>query len=201
MPTGYTVGILEGTTKDFKEFAKQCSRAFIVHMRDEPTNSEYKKREAGNYHTEQITEAENKLKMTESLSDEKLVAKERANLIDQKNCHLGARKKEEANRIKMDVFLADAKAYKPPTNRHENIAEFMIDQLEKTIDLDCKGTYHADELKSIDIKLKNINAKDIRIKIEDESSESIKYHTKEHNEEVIRCTEHNKWYSDFIESI
>lgn len=45
MPTGYTAGIIDGKIKDFKEFAKLCSRAFIVHLRDEPINSEYKKRE------------------------------------------------------------------------------------------------------------------------------------------------------------
>ena len=35
MPTGYTAGIIDGTTKDFKEYAKHCERAFMIHLREE----------------------------------------------------------------------------------------------------------------------------------------------------------------------
>jgi len=46
MPTGYTQGILDGTTKDFKEFAKHCMKAFgaCVHMRDDDMKKEYEER-------------------------------------------------------------------------------------------------------------------------------------------------------------
>ena len=70
MPTGYTAGILDGTTKDFKQFAKHCSRAFIVHLRDEPIDSEYKKREVSDYHIKEIEKAKAELKQADSLSDE-----------------------------------------------------------------------------------------------------------------------------------
>ena len=58
MPTGYTAGILDGTVKDFNEFAKKCSRAFMIHLRDEPFDSEYKKREPSDYHSKNLKEAE-----------------------------------------------------------------------------------------------------------------------------------------------
>lgn len=41
MPTGYTAGILNGTIKTFKEFATKCSRAFMIHMRDEAHDAPY----------------------------------------------------------------------------------------------------------------------------------------------------------------
>lgn len=44
MATGYTCGIVDGTTKTFKEFAFKCIRAFgaAAHMRDEPISKPFK---------------------------------------------------------------------------------------------------------------------------------------------------------------
>ena len=45
MPTGYTHGIIDGDITTFEQFAERCSRAFLIHMRDDSSDAEYKKRE------------------------------------------------------------------------------------------------------------------------------------------------------------
>ena len=201
MPTAYTAGILDGTTKDFKQFAKHCSRAFIVHLRDEPIDSEYKKREVSDYHIKEIEKAKAELKQADSLSDEELIIQEKNRLIDSKKYHLDRVEKIKNDKIKLESFLEKAKSYIPPTEKHQGIADFMIEQIEKTIDFDCSGTYHITALQEIDLEIKNLNAKDIRSKIKVKATKDIAYHTKEHEADVKRCREHNQWYEDFIKSL
>lgn len=201
MPTGYTAGILDGTTKDFHQFAKICSRAFMVHLRDEPIDSEYKKREVSDYHLKAIKEAEKMLKQADVLTDEELVIQEKNRLINDKKYHLESKEKDELNKIKMDSFLEKAKAYVPPTENHQGIAKFMIEQLEKTIDFDCNSTYHIDKLKTIDSEIESVKASILRAELKAKATKDIAYHTKEYEADVKRCEEHNKWYEDFIENL
>ena len=201
MPTGYTAGILDGTTKDFNQFAKHCSRAFIMHLRDEPMDSEYKKREVSDYHTKAIEKAKKELKQLESLSDEDIILQEKNKLIESKKYHLDREEKNKTDKIKLESFLEKAKNYNPPTEKHQGIANFMIEQLEKTIDFDCIGNYHSTAIETIDLEIKNLNANEIRSKIKEQSDKDIAYHTKEHEADVKRCEEHNQWYEDFIENL
>lgn len=201
MPTGYTAGILDGTTKDFNQFAKHCSRAFIMHLRDNPIDSEYKKLEVYNYHIKAIEKAKAELKQADSLSDEELIIQEKNRLIESKKYHLESKEKDELNKIKMDSFLEKAKQYVPPTENHQGIAKFMIEQIEKTIEFDCNSNYHIDELKTIDSKIEKVNADDIRSEMKVKATKDIAYHTKEHEADVKRCREYNQWYEDFIKNL
>ena len=201
MPTGYTAGILNGTTKNFKQFAKQCSRAFIIHLRDEPMDSEYKERKPCDYHLKEIEEAKEKLKEVEFLTDEEIVTKRRCELIDIKDYHIKGEQKQKKDKEKMELFLGEARAYSPPTDKHREIGSFMIEQLQKTIDFDCNGNYHTDALKTIDSDIKNVNAIELRTEMKAEALRDFGRHTKEYNEDLRRCEEHNKWYNDFIESL
>ena len=101
----------------------------------------------------------------------------------------------------MDSFLEKAKQYVPPTENHQGIAKFMIEQLEKTIEFDCNSNYHIDELITIDSKIEKVNADDIRSEMKVKATKDIAYHTKEHEADVKRCREHNQWYEDFIKSL
>ncbi len=202
MPTGYTEGILDGTTKDFNQFAKHCSRAFITHLRDEPMDSEYKKREVSDYHIKAIKKAKAELKKADSLSDEELIIQEKNRLIESKKYHLESKEKDELNKVKMDSFLEKAKAYVPPTENHQGIAKFMIEQLEKTIDFDCNSNNHVDELKTIDSKIEKVNADDIRSEMKVKATKHIAYHTKEHEADVkpiLEDLEKNRVLIDEIE--
>lgn len=201
MPTGYTAGILDGSTKDFNQFAKHCSRAFIIHLRDEPMDSEYKKREPSGYHTKAIDEARRELKRASTLTDKEIISREKETLSKSRIYHLNAIEKDKSNVEKMNLFLEKARAYNPPTEKHNGIADFMVEQLEKTIDFDCNSNYHIKELEKIESKLQNLNAANIRSEIKEKAAKEIEYHTKEHEEDLRRCEDHNKWYEDFINSL
>jgi hypothetical protein len=194
MPTGYTAGILDGTTKDFKEYAKLCSRAFMIHLRDEPIDSEYTPRTPSNYHIKAITEAKLKLKEIEVLDDETIVKREYEKILNDIEYHEKAIVNKNENEVKLNQFLEKAKAYKPPTETHKGISDFMIEQIEKTIDFDCKDDdYHQKRINKLKENLKVLNADDIRGQLRAKATEDIAYNTKAHEEDLKRCRDSNNW--------
>ena len=201
MPTGYTAGILDGTTKDFKEYAKHCERAFTIHLRDEPFDSEYKPRTPSDYHTKAITKAKETLKEIEILEDTTIIERERLRLLDSLKYHKEGIEKDKQTKSKLDKFLLEAKAFKAPTETHKGIAEFMVTQIEETIKFDCNNSYHKDELENVEKQLLSIDADNVRWDLKTQATKDFAYHTKEHGAELKRCRESNKWHEDFINAL
>ena len=201
MPTGYTAGIIDGTTKDFKEYAKHCERAFTIHLRDEPFHSEYKPRTPSDHHTKAITKAKETLKEIEVLEYTTIVERERLRLLDSLKYHKEGIEKNKQTKAKLDKFLLEAKAFKAPTEKHKGIAEFMVTQIEETIKFDCNNTYHKDELERVEKQLLNIDADNVRGDLKTQATKDLAYHTKEHEAELKRCRESNKWHEDFINAL
>lgn len=135
------------------------------------------------------------------MSDNDLIDSERNKLLDDKEYHLKQKIKIQDNKVKMNMFLREAKAYKPPTESHKGIAKFMIEQLDKTIDFDCDESYHVRALKDIEDKLGSLNVDNIRHDKRTQLIDDINYHSKKHAEELERCSNHNQWYEDFINSL
>jgi len=200
MPTGYTAGIIDGTTETFQDFAKQCMRAFgaTIHMRDESMDKEYEPRTPSDYHTKALKTANEKLKQAEKLTDSEIIASRKKQIEESRNYHTKRIDEIKKARIKLDEFLTKAKDFKPPTKEHEGIAKFMIEQIETTINHDGDTKYHDDELSKIDSELKNINASDIRKDMMADAKRDIEYHTKEHSSELKRCEDSNKWVTDLL---
>lgn len=201
MPTGYTAGILEGTVKTFKEFAIKCSRAFIMHMRDEPMNAKYKARVPSDYHLENITEAEDNIKALAKLTDKALILEEQAELEEEIKDYKTRIEKVKADKVKLDDILKKAYEYKAPTDKHVGIRDFMVEQLKSTIDFDCGTDYYDKELAKLEKRNAEFNADEIRKERLASYEKDLAYHKKEHAQELVLCADHNKWYDDFIKSI
>jgi hypothetical protein len=203
MPTGYTAGIIDGTTETFQDFAKQCMRAFgaTIHMRDESMNKEYVPRTPSDYHIKALKTANEKLNQAEKLTDSEIIASRKKQIKESRTYHTERIKEIKKARVKLDEFLIKARDFKPPTKDHEGIAKFMIEQIVTTIDHDGDTKYHDDELSKIDSQLENINAADIRKDMIADANWDIEYHTKEHNAELKRCEDSNKWVTELLAAL
>lgn len=203
MPTGYTAGILDGKITTFQEFAKQCMRAFgaTIHMRDDDMSAEYREDTPSGYHIEEIEKATKQLKEIKKLSDEEIIAKKMSELENSKAYHLKSIKKAKDGFKSLSYILNDVREWEPPTSEHTGIKEFMIDQILKTIDFDCKTDYHYDLLAEIELEMKNLNAKEIRLEMISEANRSLDYHTTQYKMDVERCNNRNQWVKDFINSL
>lgn len=203
MPTAYTQKILSGEISNFKDFAKLCTRAFLIQMRDESFDAPYKKREPTDYHIKAIELAQKKLKDIKTQSDKEIIDARRQELLKSKEWHLKNIKETGDAREKLEGILWDAEAYKPPTDNHNGIKDFIIEQLKGTIKFDGDPEYSINEIKRINKQLKNIDkhVDAIRSEIKVQCTKDIAYHTEQHEAELKRCKESNQWYDDFINSL
>jgi hypothetical protein len=201
MPTGYTAGIIDGTTKTFEDFAKDCMRAFgtTIHMRDEDMGIEYQKRIPGDYHKKEIKKAKSILKNKKS--NEVIIQERRVDLLKSKSYHEEALDKCIAGQIKLNEFLIKAESFTPPTSEHVGIKDFMIDQIKQTISFDNNADYHKEELAKINLELENMDPDKIRQNLERVANKDLIYHSEELKKEVKRCNESNKWVEDFLNSL
>ncbi len=203
MPTGYTAGIVDGEIKTFKDFAKNCARAFgaTMHMREESLNTPYKPREVIPYYFDAVKEIEDKIKYTEITTPEELVKNEELALRKEIEENLEEISKRKIGVKLIEQILIETKNYTPPTPEHEGIKKFMIEQLETTIQYDFNTNYYEDQNKELEHQLKSLNGVELK-------SEKLEYLNKqltrrlESLEEQINLTnESNKWVKDFFDSL
>lgn len=203
MPTGYTAGILDGKITTFPQFAKQCMRAFgaTIHMRDEDMEAEITPRTPRDYYSKEIEKAKQLLKVAETLSDDEIIANRKTKLETSKEYHLKAIVKAKVDTKNINDILKDVRKWQPPTSDHAGIKDFMIDQIEKTIDFDCKTKSHYEGLAKIELELLTFNASEIRKDMIAKAKKDFEYNTKNYNEDVERCDKSNQWVSDFVGSL
>lgn len=83
----------------------------------------------------------------------------------------------------------------------ESTDDLGTEQIEKTIDFDCKTKYHDEGLAKIELELLTLNASEIRKDMIAKAKKDFEYNTKNYNEDVERCDKSNQWVSDFVGSL
>jgi hypothetical protein len=203
MTTGYTAGIIDGTTKTFQDFAKQCVRAFgaAIHMKEDDMKEEYKPRTPDDYYTKALQKSKEDLERAENLTDGELVEMRKTELEKTRAHYVKtiAERKVAVKRIK--EFLVKAEEFEPPTEEHVGIKEFMIEQLNTTLDFDGNFEFSEQELTKTEMELQNIDANAVRFGLIEDAKRSIEYNLKKHQENIKSCADSNKWVERFLEAI
>lgn len=138
MPTGYTSDLYDGKDVSFETFALKCSRAMgaAIHQRDDSGDAEISFRQVSDYYLERIQKAKADLSRAlersydewEEMQDEEIRSAEeyRKNYI-----------KDQRTRMRLyEEMLDEVIAWVPPTDKHQGLKDFMIQQLERSIDFD-----------------------------------------------------------------
>ena len=201
MPTDYTAGIVEGSTKTFKDFAKQCIRAFTFHMRDEKWGTSYYPRKLNTYHFDILIEKVKKLKIIKKWTDADFKVDRVKSLLEDKRRYLEGISKTSILHTRLEKLLKSAENYNPPTEKHQGIKGFMIEQLRATIDSECQCSFYEEKLEAVKIELANLNPEVLRITQIQELEKDILYHHTEVLEEVKRITDSHKWCDEFLNSL
>lgn len=203
MGTGYTAGILNGSIKTFKQFATQCIRAFggAIHMRDDDWDAPYRPDEVDEHYVEQVKECEEKIEKLSKLSNDELIEMRKNDLIDDKNRYLKYIKDKEEAKIKLEVFLAEANNYVPPTSEHQGIKDFMIQQLTDTIKWDGDASYYEKEVEKLNKSLENIDPYQVRKELMEDAIEDLSRQKRYLAEEVSRVNSRNEWSKQYLESL
>jgi hypothetical protein len=204
MPTGYTAGIIDGEITTFEQFATQCTRAFgaTIHMRDDSLDSPYEPRTPNEYYVNSIQSQREEIERMESLTDEDIVQEFETLMKENLEYHEKGLEKDKANLEKLNSILSSAKAWVPPTEEHEGLRTFMIEQIESTIKVDGDPSYHVNKI--VQIKQETEEGIDPKVYREErikECKDRISYHETEYQKELVRCKQSNDWMEKFFESI
>jgi hypothetical protein len=204
MPTGYTSGIIDGKITTFEQFATQCSRAFgaTIHMRDNPLDSPYEPRTPSDYYENSLRSQREKLEEMKTMTDEAIVQEFETLLNDNLEYHDRELEKTKVNLERLNSIMESAKSWVPPTEDHEGIRDYMIDQLKITIQADGDSSYHVEEIirtkKELEEGIDHKVYREERIK---EIEDRISYYEGEVQKELERCKKSNDWMDKFLESI
>jgi hypothetical protein len=186
MPTGYTHNVQDGTITEFRDFAMQCARAFgaLVLMRDDPMNAEIPdKFDPTNYHVEALREAQKELDLLDSMSPEQMaVSAYEAHQADLK-AYNDRLIKSRLHRQRYEDMVSKVEAWAPPTDDHVEMKKFMLTQLKKSIDFDCRDS---------DNPPKKLKA-DWHAAAVKQAKWSVAYHKDEHEKEVDRAANRTAW--------
>jgi hypothetical protein len=204
MPTGYTAGIIDGEITTFEQFATQCTRAFgaTIHMRDNPLDSPYEPRTPSEHYVNSLQSQREKLEETKTMTDEAIVQDFETLLKDNLEYHEKGLEKDHANFEKLNSILESSKSWVPPTEEHEGLRNFMIEQIESTIKADGDLSYHINKILQIKQEMKDgIDPKVYREERIKEIEDRITYYEGEIQKELERCKRSNDWMDKFFESI
>ena len=204
MPTGYTSGIIDGDITTFEQFATQCTRAFgaTIHMRDDSLDVPYEPRTPSEYYTSSLQSRKEELERIKAISDEEIIQELQSSWKENLEYHEKGLERDKANLEKLNSILASAKAWVPPTEDHEGLRDFMIEQIESTIKVDGDPSYHVNKIVQIKQEMKDgIDPKVYREERIKEIKDKISYYEVEHQKELVRCKQSNDWMEKFFGSI
>lgn len=196
MPTGYTADVAKGIS--FEQFVMRCARAMgaCVSMRDEPMDASIPEQfEPGDYHARKLEEANVELTTLRAMTDEEAdAAAAEAFAVDKHEQEKGIADAFDL-RSKYESMLEHVRAWLPPTPDHERFKQFMLDQLNDSIQYDCDIGYY---LNNQSKRFTGEQWRNIQIeRIQDD----IEYHTYEYTKEVRRTDDRNRWIAALRQSL
>lgn len=192
MPTGYTADVQNGKIETLSDYAYGCARAFgaLIMMRDESSDTPIPESFEPNtkHHEDKLAIAEAILLVTPSSDECEQIAQdefdeEMANYKNQV-----ALNNQQHERYKS--MLVKVVSWKAPED-HKNLKDFMIDQLNKSIEFDIHEPKMPVQKSGADW-LTNRN---------DKAKWDINYHTRNIKEEIERTDSRNLWLSQLRESL
>lgn len=140
MPTGYTAELHDGKDITFEEFVLACARNFgaLILMRDDPKEAPIPTFEARTDYQEQMkAEAERDLAMLRSMTDEEKHVAHAAAVAEVERQIADDVEKAQAIRDRYEAMLRQVEEWRPPTEDHQGLKDFMVQQLNESIRFDC----------------------------------------------------------------
>ena len=196
MPTGYTQNI-EKDDFTFEDFALGCAKAFgaCISMRDLPSSTpipdEFK---VEPYYQDKILETQKQIERYLNFKYEDWFE-----LWDKDFEQKESRRIDSLNKnIKLldnyNKMLDKVKVWKAPSKEHLGLKEFMINQIEESIDFDCDVDYYNKPTAkvSIDVFKSETMAKLYK---------DLEYYTKNNEEDIKRVSQRSLWVKQLRESL
>lgn len=136
MPTGYTAKLHDDIPQSFEEFVLNCARAFAGWTR-ELSGEDFPDPPKQTYAQNALESYEAKLARLMALPYDEILAEHEVAYWDSRRRDEEQREKTARMRARYQEMLDKVRAWEPPTQEHQGLKDFMIEQLESSIDHDC----------------------------------------------------------------
>lgn len=198
MPTGYTAILEDRDDVTFREFCLRCARAMgvCIMQRDDPGDKAMVLDERpSDYHERALNSAREQFALYESMTPERVAVIQEGDLAEARKQADEAIAKKQALQQRYCVMLKKVAAWKPPTQDHQGLKDFMVQQLADSLDWDCDVTYWLNQRQGpVDCEVW-LEAK------RDKAGKDCDYHAAELLKEVARVTDRNKWKRELVSSL
>lgn len=196
MPTGYTAKVGDGTVTEFTEYALICARAFgaCFRLRDEPLTSDIPEFEESKYYRENLEEAEKEYNEFFNSSEDQLREWYARDQAENKTiAEKGIAERLEI-RHRYEKMLEKAEAFVPPSEEHERYAQFLVSQLEASIEADCDTEFYEKLNQEVPFdEWKQKQAEELRW--------SLEYAKKSYTKELERVQSSNQWVNQLKKAL
>lgn len=197
MPTGYTSIVADNENFTFPEFAMRCARNFgaLIMMRDEPLNAPIpEKFEPSDYEKNEYEKAKAAYEnfIVNPPSDEDLEKQYNEYVAHETELFAAASADKDIKRGRYNAMLLEVLKWQPPTPEHEGLKKFMIDQLQDSIDFDCRE-YQPVISDREEYIARNRSGEYLK--------EELDFYEKRWHEEIERTNSRNKWLKELRESL
>jgi hypothetical protein len=201
MPTGYTAEVQDGEITSFKKFALQCARAFgaCITLRDSPMSDDIPEFKVDPYHSKMIHSTKEKIAEIESMTPEQCDEAAHKEFLKREEDLKESIAKDALEYQRYKKMLAKAKRWQPPTSEHKGLKDFMVKQLEESIEFDCMYSSKSYPTKP-DWPVPK-SGQEWRAEQLSSLNRSLLYHIKHHDEEVERVANRNQWVKQLKESL
>lgn len=145
------------------------------------------------YHDEALSKAAAILAELATMTSEECAAR---SLVEHKNAMAkwhGRENTRAAQRVRYEGMRAKVLAWSPPSPDHVGLRDFMVEQLQKSIEFDCGGTY--------DIAPGRLTPSEWKALRKADAERDIAYHTKARAEAIERTEGQNRWVAQLRESL
>lgn len=196
MPTSYTQKLYYGENQTFEDFAMRCARAFgaCITMRDDKLDENIpEKFYPSDFHRNEIKEKHRTLdlllnmtqKQKQNYGQEKINEKINTNqmIIDENNIR----------NKRFEDMIMKVKQWTPPTKNHERLKEFMLEQLQMSID---NNDYYEQNIE----EWKQKKPMEVYEHMVQDITTDIKYHNEQYQEEIERVNSRNEWLQQLRDS-
>lgn len=199
MPSGYTVGIQNGTINNLNDFIWTCARGFgaFITQKDNIDEPPVLKEKPYPYYKNQVKKLLKKQQKYNEYTDDDWQKEYFKYIEDQlKDIDNNIKEKIESKE-KYENILNQVKEWIPPNENFHELKSFMINQIEESIDFDCNTSFWQERKN----KISNLKLEQYKRNILDDINKSLISSKEYYDEEVQRVKERNQWKQQLIESI
>jgi len=200
MPTGYTNMILEGAT--FEKFVLGCARAFgaLVSMRDHSHDAPItikSKHVPSDYRTHALATAKADLKKYKGMGAEEFAIAADKDYQESLKRYDKYIKKANKDRKVYDKMLLQVNEWTPPTSDHRELKTFMVEQITKTIEHDCRTDYWVESRRAV----KPQSGEKYRMELIETAERDIEIQIEGLKDDKEGDTDRTEWIKELFQSL